>query len=67
MNHFRKGLEQLINQHSLENTSNTPDFVLAKFLTTCLEAFDAATNQRDVWYGIKPRPGDGLKAELPKP
>lgn len=50
---FRKELEHLINRHSLENGSNTPDFVLANFLCNCLAAFDAAVNRRD---GLKPKP-----------
>ena len=38
---FREELEHLINRHSKENGSNTPDYMLADFLCTCLVAFDA--------------------------
>jgi len=48
---FRKALEHTINCHSAENGSNTPDFVLAQYLTECLAAFDKATQHREAWYG----------------
>lgn len=51
MEDFRKELEELINQHSMENGSDTPDFILAQYLTDCLETFDKATKAREAWYG----------------
>lgn len=51
---FRAELEHLINRHSMENGSNTPDFLLAEFLNDCLRAFDTATRARDTWYGVEP-------------
>ena len=48
---FRDDLQKLINQHSMENISNTPDFILAEYLAACLEAFDKAVIARDKWYG----------------
>lgn len=57
MKGFQKELEELINRHSLENDSNTPDFVLAAFMQRCLDAYTMATNRRDKWYGINPEPG----------
>jgi hypothetical protein len=48
---FRRELQTLINRYSLETESNTPDFVLAEYLVDCLHSFDAAVNQRAVWYG----------------
>lgn len=47
---FRKELQELINCHSRENESNTPDFILAEYLTSCLAAFDHAVNLRTRWY-----------------
>lgn len=47
MSNFRRELESLINKNSMENNSNTPDWILAEFLTNCLQAFDLATRQRD--------------------
>ena len=51
MSDFRRELERVINCHSKENGCNTPDFILAEFLTGCLAAFDAAVNRREKWYG----------------
>jgi len=51
MEKFRKELESLINKNSKENGSDTPDFILAEYLTDCLAAFDKATRKRIVWYG----------------
>ena len=48
---FRKGLEHTINCHSMENGSNTPDFVLSQYLSDCLAAFDKATQHRAAYYG----------------
>lgn len=48
---FKKDLTALINQHCLENESNTPDFILADYLVHCLEAFHACSLHRERWYG----------------
>ena len=50
MNKFRKELETLINKYSMENASNTPDFILAEYLENCLKAFDLALSKRASWY-----------------
>ena len=56
MDNFRKDLEALINRNSMENASNTPDFILAEYLSACLLAFDSAIQQRETWYGRDARP-----------
>ena len=43
-------LSQLLNRHSAENRSDTPDFILAQYLLECLHAFDRATIERTAWY-----------------
>lgn len=48
---FAKDLESLINRHSQENGSDTPDFILAQYLLGCLAAWNAAVTHREVWYG----------------
>lgn len=53
MSEFKRELEALINRHSMENGSNTPDFILAQYLLGCLEGFNAAVNAREAWYGRK--------------
>jgi hypothetical protein len=47
---FRDELTSLINRHSIENGSNTPDFILCDYLTKCLETFDDIVSQREKWY-----------------
>ena len=43
---FEKELEQLINKHSMENESDTPDLILAGYLMMCLDAFNLAVRTR---------------------
>lgn len=50
---FNKDLQDLINRHSLENLSDTPDFILAAYLSSCLLAFGLNIRTRDNWYGYK--------------
>jgi hypothetical protein len=60
MNKFREELEKLINSHNMENTSDTPDFILAEYLINCLVAFDEAAIARERWYGRKVGGGDAI-------
>jgi hypothetical protein len=55
---FRDALEDLINIHSMENASDTPDFILANYLMTCLVAYDETTKARDQWYSVHLTPGN---------
>lgn len=48
---FEKELERLINKYSMENGSNTPDFLLAEYFRSCLSAFNVAVTKREEWYG----------------
>jgi len=50
---FMKDLEKLINKHCIENKSDTPDFILAKYLTQCLNSFNYITKERDLWHGFE--------------
>lgn len=43
-------LAQVINRNSLENLSNTPDFILAEYLMVCLEAYSTATKCSEGWF-----------------
>ena len=53
---FAVELKQLINRHSIENGSNTPDYILAEYLMSCLAAFEATTYLRERWYGGQLKP-----------
>lgn len=48
---FFDALQSLINSYSVENGSNTPDFILANFLFKALISFDDAVNGREKFYG----------------
>ncbi len=48
---FQKDLEEVINKHSMENGSNTPDFILAHYLVDCLKSFNKTSKAREKWYG----------------
>lgn len=48
---FMEELSSLINRHSKENSSDTPDFILAEYLSTCLETFNKTVIRREQWYG----------------
>lgn len=50
---MRRELEEAINRHSAENGSDTPDFVLAEFLTGCLATYDRALQARESFFGRK--------------
>ena len=53
---FTKELQSLLNRYSKENTSNTPDFILASYIENCLVAWNVGVQQREAWYGRDPRP-----------
>ena len=53
MSKFQLELAELINRHSKENNSDTPDFMLAEYLKDCLKAADHLINKRENWYGRK--------------
>ena len=57
MTDLRMELSQLLNRHSRENASNTPDFILTEYMLACLEAFEKASNHREAWYGKRLRIG----------
>lgn len=48
---LQERIRRLLNQASAENASNTPDYVLAEYLISCLAAFDKAVLARAVYYG----------------
>ena len=50
MSNFEEELTSLINSNSLENGSNTPDFILANYLQDCLNAFNKASVWRAKWF-----------------
>jgi hypothetical protein len=71
MTDFEKQLQNLINCHSKENGSDTPDFILAEYLNGCLENFNRTVKTREVWYGrginAKVATPAGMPIEIPYP
>lgn len=57
MKGLRHEIEQAVNRVSAENGSNTPDFILADYLVSCLAAFDRAVQARERHYGRVPTLG----------
>jgi hypothetical protein len=53
---FRQELAKLINRHSMENGSNTPDFLLAWWLNDQLRIFGMLMDERDSWHNWKSAP-----------
>lgn len=51
MSDFQTDLAKLINYYSQENLSDTPDYILAIYLVSCLEVWNKATALRDQYYG----------------
>jgi hypothetical protein len=60
---FRDDLAQCINRWSMESGSATPDFLLARYLSSALIAFEGATIERDKWYGRTTGDGPAPKEE----
>ena len=46
---LRKDLQIIINCHGQENSSNTPDFILADYIIDCLEVFNKTVENRMKW------------------
>ena len=47
---FERELRGLLNRYSMENRSDTPDFVLARYMVQCLHAYENATSNRRAWH-----------------
>jgi len=62
MTKLQTAIQHAINCASAENGSDTPDFILAGYLTDCLAAYDRALVARKKWYG---RECGGLKGPIP--
>lgn len=45
-----KEFAKVINKMSLENQSDTPDFIIGEYLADCFVIFNDAVNERTRWY-----------------
>jgi len=64
---FKKDLEGLINKHSLENFSDTPDFILAEYLVECLKSYAHTHNRCNGWHTADSCEDAGNQTEAPTP
>lgn len=48
---FISELRSVINKHSMENGSDTSDFILATYMFDCLKAWNKGVKRREEWYG----------------
>ena len=53
---LEREIAAVLNRHSAENASNTPDFILAQYLFGCLVGWNVAVQQRETWYGRDAHP-----------
>ena len=63
MKNLHKELSAILNRHSAENNSGTPDFILAVYLLDCLNAFEKAVIRREDWYGRSKSENDTKESE----
>ena len=54
MTDFYDELRKLINRFSKENESNSPDYILARYMLDCLSAYERAIKERDKWFAFEP-------------
>lgn len=50
---FKDDLASVINKHSREAFSNTPDFIIAEYLYGCLEEYQDCIRKTFDWYKSK--------------
>jgi hypothetical protein len=53
---LQREIAAALNRASAETESNTPDWILAQFLLSCLTAWNTGVQQRETWYGRDARP-----------
>ena len=49
---FQCDIAAVINRHSIENRTDTPDFILAEYIVESLRAFEHLHNARKAWGEI---------------
>lgn len=62
MSNLAYELTALLNKHSVENDSGTPDHILAVYLLGCLTTFEVAIKARDQWWKHEPKIGGIIPA-----
>lgn len=63
MGNFEEELRELLNRYSMENDSDTPDFILANYLSRCLDNWNQTMTERENWYA-EPMPETVIQSSL---
>lgn len=50
-----RDLATVLNRHSMENWSGTPDFILAEYLVGVLRTWQDTIRARDDWWDFSPK------------
>lgn len=58
-------LAATLNRHCVESDSHTPDFILARFLVRCLDAYGGTIRSRRDWFGVPEFPDSALLGPRP--
>ena len=48
-----RDLRDLLNRHSVEGESNTPDFILADYMLGCLQIYENTLRRRTAWCPLE--------------
>lgn len=52
---FEKELAALLNKHSMDTETNTPDFILARHIIRDLDTYRETTSELQKWHGSNMR------------
>ena len=47
---FNSKLKSLLNEYGMDNNSDTPDFILVRYLRDCLDVFIKTMSRRDTYH-----------------
>ena len=62
---FEKELEGLLNKYSIDNKTETPDYILAEMIVHTLEHYGMAVKKNLLWRGINvPEPVEPIQIEI---
>lgn len=53
MEEIEKEITKIFNKHGLDTITDTPDYILADYVMTCLYAFLKAKGDIEKWFGKK--------------
>ncbi len=48
---LEKDIAKVLNKHCVDSSTNVPDFILAKFMVTCVAALKTAVVDLNKWNG----------------